>query len=67
MQSMRQALFGDDAERAERIARGIVEKGFPDGTSVWCEKCGLDKELTKDQTVDFLLNGLECCGQRMKL
>lgn len=67
MNSVKEILFGPDAERAERIARGIVEKGFPEGSSIWCEKCGLDQDLTQEETIEFLLNGRECCGQRMKL
>ena len=67
MNSVKEILFGEDAERSQRIARGIVEKGFPDGASIWCEKCGLDQDLSKDEAVDFLLNGRECCGTRMRL
>lgn len=67
MNSIRQIVFGIDAERAERNARALTEKAFPEGGSVWCSKCGIEKDLSVDETVSFLLKGIECCGQGMNL
>lgn len=45
----------------------FVDYVFPDGITVKCGSCLLMRALTKKETEEFLLNGLECCGESMKL